>query len=74
MKKRIALVFLLAFVLCLAGCSSEATSIGIIGGADGPTAIFVTSNVNWLSICGLIAAILVIVLVVLTIYRHKKKK
>lgn len=74
MKKRIALVLLLAFVLCLAGCSSEATSIGIIGGADGPTTIFVTSNVNWLSICGLIAAILVIVLVVLTIYRHKKKK
>ena len=74
MKKRIALVFLLTFVLCLAACSSEATSIGIIGGADGPTAIFVTSNVNWLSIGGLIAAILVIVLVVLTIYRHKKKK
>ena len=42
---------------------SEDTSIGIIGGADGPTAIFVTGN--WIStllliaggICGVIAVV-----------------
>jgi len=37
--KRILPLFLLPL---LAGCSSNAASIGIIGGADGPTAILVS--------------------------------
>ena len=41
MKKLTVLVFILACILCLASCSNESSSIGIIGGADGPTAIFV---------------------------------
>jgi len=44
MKKLIALVLLLVFLLCLGGCGKESSSIGIIGGADGPTAIFVAPN------------------------------
>ena len=48
---------LLAFLL-----APEAASIGIIGGADGPTAIFVTSRFSpqftqWLLVCGLVLGI-----------------
>ena len=50
----------------------EAASIGIIGGADGPTAVFVTGNPAWL-----IAAVVVVVVVVggaAALYlRHKNK-
>ncbi len=40
MKKVLILLLALAMVLGLAGCGDDA-SIGIIGGADGPTAVFV---------------------------------
>ena len=73
MKKLIAFVLALVCVLSLIGCSSESASVGIIGGADGPTAIFVTSNINWLYVCGFIG-IVVAILVALFIYRNKKKK
>ena len=41
--KRIAALMLLAAMLLLIlwGCGKERASIGIIGGADGPTAIFI---------------------------------
>ena len=74
MKMLIALVLALGCVLSLIGCSSESASVGIIGGADGPTAIFVTSNINWLYVCGFIGIIVVAILVALFIYRNKKKK
>ena len=68
MKKIMALVLSFVFVMCLGGCSTESASIGIIGGADGPTTIFVTSQINWPYVCGLIGVIIVIALVI------KKKK
>ena len=68
MKKLIAFVLLLVSALCQIGCSSESASIGIIGGADGPTAIFLTSNINWQAI----GAIVLIVLILLMIRRKKK--
>ena len=74
MKKLIAFVLALVCVLSLIGCSSESASVGIIGGADGPTAIFVTSNINWLYVCGFIGIIVVAILVALFIYRKKKRK
>ena len=74
MKKRIVFVLLFVFILCLTGCSKDAGSIGIIGGADGPTAIFVTSGTSGLNLCGLIALIVVTVLVAGIIYRNNKKK
>ena len=74
MKKLIAFVLALVCVLSLIGCSSESASVGIIGGADGPTAIFVTSNINWLYVCGFIGIIVVAIWVALFIYRNKKKK
>ena len=43
MKKviAVAVILLITFGL-LGGCAKESASIGIIGGADGPTAIFVS--------------------------------
>ena len=73
MKKRIVSIFSFIFVFCLGGCSSQAASIGIIGGADGPTAVFVTSKINWLSVCGWIGAIIIAIFITLMIYRNKKK-
>ena len=53
---------------------SKAVSVGVIGGADGPTAVFVTSGTNWVNIYGLLGVIVVTILVVFVIYRNKKKK
>ena len=53
---------------------SQAASIGIIGGADGPTAIFVTSSINWQRVFGLIGAVAVAVLAVVLICRKCKTK
>ena len=74
MKKIISFVSSFAFAMCLAGCGKEPASVGIIGGADGPTAIFVASNINWLNIFAFIGVAIVAVLVALIIYRNKKNK
>lgn len=74
MKKLTSLVLLLALALCLTGCSNEASDIAFIGGADVPTAVFVSSNLTWPVICGLIGVIIVAVFGALIIYRNKKKK
>lgn len=73
MKKLMAFALLLASVFCLGGCGKEAASVGIIGGADGPTAVFVTSGWNWQNICGLLGVIAAVVLAALIIHRNKKK-
>lgn len=72
MKKTRAFILPYILALFLSGCGKEASSIGIIGGADGPTAIFVTSEIDWLYVCGVIAAIAVGVFAVLIIWRKKK--
>ena len=74
MKKLVALVFALVCVLGLLGCSSESASVSIIGGADGPTARFVTSTIIWQSIFGLVAVIIVTIVIAVIIYLNKKKK
>ena len=74
MKKLMVFVLSIGSALCLGSCRNEASSIGIIGGADGPTAIFVTSTINWPHICGLIGIIIATILVALIIHRNKKKK
>jgi len=48
------------------------SSIGIIGGADGPTAIFVVTSPDWwIYVLG--AAVIVIAAIALIIYKKKKK-
>ena len=74
MKKRMISVISSVFPLFLGGCSNKAASIGIIGGADGPTAIFVTSKANRLSTYGWIGVIIAPILIALIIYLNKKKK
>ena len=72
MKKLMVFVLLLACTF-LVGCSNESANIGIIGGADGPTAVVVSSNMDWLIGFGLIGVIIAIVLITFII-RNKKKK
>ena len=61
-------------VLSLAGVGvAEASSIGIIGGADGPTAIFVTGKTNpalWL-VAGVVCVATALALHL--VYKHKQK-
>ena len=47
--------------------------IAVIGGADGPTAIFVGSQPGWVYLVGPIAIILVAVSIVLLIRKKRKK-
>ena len=74
MKKLIPFFISLVFALCLFGCDKDAVSIATIGGADGPTAVFVSSDVNWLSACGFMGIIVAVALMILLVYRNKKKK
>ena len=74
MKKLIIFVSSLILVLCLGGCSKEASSVGIIGGADGPTAMFLTSQIQWINVCKLISVVIVAVLIAVIIYLNRKKK
>ena len=74
-KKLLALVFSLVCVLGLFGCNSEPASVGIIGGADGPTAILLTYSITkWMYVIGFIGIVVVAVLVALFFYCKKKKK
>jgi len=72
MKKMI-FKFILVVSLLLTGCSNKnSADIGIIGGADGPTAVFVTSSINWFDIT--LIGIVVVVAVILIIYFIKRRK
>ncbi|MBU5627156.1 sodium ion-translocating decarboxylase subunit beta [Oscillibacter sp. MSJ-2] len=52
----------------LFGCSSE--SIGIIGGADGPTVIFVSGQSNWVYF--VLAGILIVGIIVFLLFKRKR--
>lgn len=65
-----AVVGILAILIAVMNVMPQ--SIGIIGGADGPTAIFVAAKFNYWGIFLLIACILIIVVVVLLIITRKR--
>lgn len=44
MKQPIRIIALLAAFAAMTGCFNEAGSVGIIGGADGPTAVYITEE------------------------------
>ena len=73
MKRGIIFILLLVLILSLVGCGNEAASIGIIGGADGPTAVFITSGTNWLNVFSILGVIAVAIFVAVLISRNKKK-
>lgn len=75
MKRTVLKIILItAAVLSAVGCGRDTGSVGVIGGADGPTAVLITSNFDWVSICCLTAVIAAIVLLVLVICRRRRKK
>ncbi|MFI3171503.1 MAG: sodium ion-translocating decarboxylase subunit beta [Eubacteriales bacterium] len=66
------IIGLITILSLLVGCASEkATSIAIIGGADGPTSVFVAGKVRGY---GTIGVIIIIVLVIVTIIYFIKKR
>ena len=78
MKKIIsAIAVLLGLILAAVGIQwkmRNAASIGIIGGADGPTAIFVAGKVGNDMAVGAIAVGVVLIVVGVVIYKVIKKK
>ena len=69
MKSLIALMGITMFLL--SGCAQESVSLGVIGGADGPTAIFVSAAPFWWVLPLILAA--VIAAAAIMIVRRKKK-
>ena len=68
MKKLIACMQAMLFMLCW----GSAQAVGVIGGADGPTAIIVASTGGWWQL-GLIAALILAVLAGGIVLLKKKK-
>ncbi len=71
MKKRFLLPITAFLSMFLSGCRDE--SIGIIGGADGPTAILLSYDLKWMLIELLLLAAAVGFMVFLIIRKRKKK-
>ena len=46
-------------------------SVGIIGGADGPTAIFVTSSPGWINFFGLVIVVLMLIPNIIYAIKHR---
>ena len=62
---------LLALVLTfLPGCAKEAASIGVIGGADGPTSVMVSGPVLPMGL--VVLGVVVIVAIIIVFVTHKK--
>lgn len=73
MKKRNLIGSCGAYSTLLTGCSrNEASSIGIIGGADGPTTIYLaSSSVNCWSLLGIFIIGVIIAAVILFLKKRK---
>lgn len=62
---------LLALVLTfLTGCAKESASIGVIGGADGPTSVMVSGPVLPMGL--VVLGVVVIVAIIIVFVTHKK--
>ena len=68
-------ILLTTLLSTFTGCGSKG-SVAIIGGADGPTAVFVTGS-KWALALELVVILIVIILVIIGIVyliKHRKKK
>jgi len=78
MKKLVAiLIIVVGVILGIWGVNAkvkEAAAIGIIGGADGPTSIFIAGRMGNGVILGAILVAIILVVVGAIIYRNIKKK
>lgn len=62
---------LLALVLSfLTGCAKESESVGVIGGADGPTSVMVSGPV--LPMALVVLGIIVVVAIIIIFVTHRK--
>ena len=62
---------LLALVLSfLTGCAKESASVGVIGGADGPTSVMVSGPVIPMAL--VVLGIIVIVAIIIIFVTHRK--
>ncbi len=52
----------------------EAGAIGIIGGADGPTAIFISSQINWYIIVLIVIEVILAASLLLTLFKKNQLK
>lgn len=63
---------MMALVCVLTGCSNDdAASAAVIGGSDGPTAVFVAGKVDYMEI---MMPILIVVVILVLIFWIKKRK
>lgn len=67
---------LASLCLILTGCnkSENDSAIGIIGGADGPTAIYVATNNNWWEIVVPIVVVILIIIGLIIYFKKRKRK
>ena len=72
MKRRLNLTLSFLFACFLGGCGKEAASVGIIGGADGPNAVFVSTTINWQAVAVLTVVIFLSILAAVIMRRRKK--
>ncbi|MBQ3046315.1 MAG: helix-turn-helix domain-containing protein [Clostridia bacterium] len=69
----ILLAFSVIFLIRLINFVSPASSVAIIGGADGPTKITVSSTMSWFEVLALFAVALIIFAAAIMILRRIKK-
>ena len=65
-------LFVLIPMLVILYYSSASASVGIIGGADGPTAMFVTTAINWPQV--IIITLIAVMVIIASIVLIKKSK
>ena len=74
MKKIFAAMGIVGVIVIIIGIcfslSSESDAIGIIGGADGPTTVFVTGNIILPLL--IVGAIILAIIIALLIFKKKK--
>lgn len=64
---------IIGMLLALNNNTHEASSIGIIGGADGPTAVFLTSLVAVEKIGLIVLGLILVIGISVVIYKKRKK-
>ncbi len=69
----IMIMFSVLFLIQLVYAVSPASNVAIIGGADGPTAIFVSSTVSWLEMLILLSVGIAVLVAAIFIFRRIKK-
>ncbi len=69
----IMIIFSVLFLIQLVYAVSPASNVAIIGGADGPTAIFVSSTVSWLEMLILLSVGIAVLVAAIFIFRRIKK-